>query len=370
MPSIERYTSQELIEMKPSIKCKLVYNKSPHLQQLYAGFLRLQALGIVDLLFDTEAPDSRLSRLPILHVTVNERFRVVYDELDGFNWIPGTIEENLTFFQTAFKVDYYFKRSFNRQVVDMAPLGCKVLPLGLNYHVRPEHVLGRMSIRDNLQAMVRRNDFASRILRLKNEEIALPAEDYEYFPLPRKDIRILCLTRVWNPDDFDSERTKADIETINNSRISAIKSCQKEFGKIFCGGLSDNEFARNHAKSLIASLSLTNKRSYLELVKLHAICIATTGLHGSIGWKFSEYVAASRAILCEPLIYEAPGGFKKEQNYLEFTNADELITGINMLFRNNSALLGMMQENYRYYNNYLRPQNLVLNTLLKVCVEN
>jgi hypothetical protein len=70
------------------------------------------------------------------------------------------------------------------------------------------------------------------------------------------------------------------------------------------------------------------------------------------------------------LVYEAPGGFKKEQNYLEFTSGDELIAGINMLFRNSLALLGMMQENYRYYNNYLRPQNLVLNTLLKVCAEN
>ena len=358
------------MEMKPLIKCKLAYNKSPHLQQLYAGFVRLQALGIIELHIGTQAPDSRLSHLPILYVTVNDSFRVVYDELDGFNWIPGTIEENLTFFQTTFKGDYYFKRSFNRQVVDMAPPGCKVLPLGLNYHIRPEHSLARMSIKDNLQAMVRGNDFASKILRLKNEEMALPAEDYEYFPLPSKDIRILCLTRVWNPDDFDNDRAKANIETINNSRISAIKACQKEFGKIFCGGLSDDQFARKHAKSLIASLSLTNKRSYLELVKSHAICIATTGLHGSIGWKFSEYVAASRAILSEPLVYEAPGGFKKEQNYLEFTSGDELIAGINMLFRNSLALLGMMQENYRYYNNYLRPQNLVLNTLLKVCAEN
>ena len=74
--------------------------------------------------------------------------------------------------------------------------------------------------------------------------------------------------------------------------------------------------------------------------------------------------------MSEPLRYEVPGGFKKEQNFLEFTNADDLIAGINTLRRDRSALLRMMRENYRYYNNYLRPQNLVLNTLLKVLEEN
>jgi hypothetical protein len=200
--------------------------------------------------------------------------------------------------------------------------------------------------------------------------MALPSEDYEYYPLPSKDAKILCLTRIWNPDDFPSDRTKAEIEILNKSRISAITICQKEFGEIFYGGLSDDGFARSHAKSLVAPVASTNKKRYLELVKSHAICIATTGLHGSIGWKFSEYVAASRAILSEPLQYEAPGGFKKEQNYLEFTNADDLIAGINALRRDRSALLRMMRENHHYYNNYLRPENLVLNTLLKVLEEN
>jgi hypothetical protein len=86
-----------------------------------------------------------------------------------------------------------------------------------------------------------------------------------------------------------------------------------------------------------APVSLTNKRHYLELVRSHAVCIATTGLHGSTGWKFSEYVAAARGIVTEPLRYEVPGDFKSEQNYLEFTNEDELIAGISDLVRNRRA---------------------------------
>jgi hypothetical protein len=72
----------------------------------------------------------------------------------------------------------------------------------------------------------------------------------------------------------------------------------------------------------------------------------------------------------EPLRYEVPGDFKSEQNYLEFTNEHELIAGISELVRNRRALVTMMQHNARYYNNYLRPENLVFNTLLRVLEEN
>src|SRR5258707_3446994 len=124
--------------MRPSIRCKLVYKNSPHLQQIYAGFVRLQALGIVELLVEQRAPDPQLGRQPILCVTIDERFKVVYDGLDGLNRITGTIEENLAFFQKTFHADFYFKRSFDGRLTAMPASGCRVLPLGLNYHVRPE----------------------------------------------------------------------------------------------------------------------------------------------------------------------------------------------------------------------------------------
>jgi hypothetical protein len=347
------------------IECALRYNKSAHLQQLYAGFVRLQAAGVIDLQIDTQVSRSELSHLPILYATINGSVAVVYDALDGLNWVPGTIEDNLRFFQTTVKADYYFKRSFNQQVATMGPLGCKVLPLGFNYHVRPHCALVRPSPTERLRDIVRRNELASNLLRSNNDDMALPAEDYEHHPILDKDAKILLLTRLWNPADFDRGETKAHIEALNESRISAVTVCRKEFGERFCGGLSDSHFSRKLAKSLIAPLSLTNKKRYLKLVKSHAICIGTNGLHGSVGWKFGEYVAASRAIVSEPLLYEVPGDFRKEQNYSEFTNVDGLIAGISALLRDRSALLAMMQQNYRYYNSFLKPESLVLNTLLK-----
>jgi hypothetical protein len=352
--------------VKPLIKCELVYNKSAHLHQLYAGFAKLKTLGIIDLDVAKNTRATQESNAPILFVTVDDKHKVIYDTLDGLNWVPGSVEENLTFFQAQFSADYYFKRSFNQRLVNAAPPGCKVLPLGFNYHVRPDNLLIRPSVTDRLREVIRGNDLASKMLRMNNDNMALPAKDYEHAPIPGKDIKILFLTRVWNPDEFKSNQASSYIETINESRVAAVKSCRKEFGPIFCGGLTDDSFSRKYEPSLIAPFSLTNKKSYLNLVKAHAICIATIGLHGSIGWKFGEYVAASRAILSDPLVYEVPGNFAKDQNYLEFRDQQELMNGIEFLLHDRLALIKMMRENYCYYNAHLRPENLVLNTLLTI----
>jgi hypothetical protein len=89
-------------------------------------------------------------------------------------------------------------------------------------------------------------------------------------------------------------------------------------------------------------------------------------LHGSIGWKFGEYVAASRAIISEPLRYLLPGNFQKNTNYLEFNNPDSLIEQITILLSDQKKTLSIMEANFNYYNNYVKAENLILNTLFQV----
>lgn len=97
---------------------------------------------------------------------------------------------------------------------------------------------------------------------------------------------------------------------------------------------------------------------------MHNICIATTGLFGSIGWKFAEYVAGSRAIISEPLNYSIPGNFTNGVNYYDFLNKDDLLNNIQTLLSNKDIVKNMMYNNFLYYNQYVKPENLVLNTLL------
>jgi hypothetical protein len=163
-----------------------------------------------------------------------------------------------------------------------------------------------------------------------------------------------------------SEHFKIEIENINNFRIKCIRACRKEFGELFLGGLQRDGYSLSAAKDMVVPLHITEKKTFIDTIKDHNICIATTGLHDSIGWKFGEYVAASRAIVSEPLKYSVPGEFEIEKNYLVFNNEYELLEKIYILLNDKEKLLEIMNNNYHYYNNYLKPEMLVLNTLLKI----
>ena len=120
------------------------------------------------------------------------------------------------------------------------------------------------------------------------------------------------------------------------------------------------------APDLIMSAEFTKKINYLNNIKKHNICIATTGLHNSIGGKFAEYVAASRSIITEPLHYQPAGDFEENKNYLTFSTIDSLIEKIHLLLQNTELMKEIMTSNYQYYTQYLSPDKLVLNTLLTV----
>ena len=130
--------------------------------------------------------------------------------------------------------------------------------------------------------------------------------------------------------------------------------------------LQHDNFSIQHAKDLLLPFPLTKKENFLKIMRECNICIATTGLHNSIGWKFGEYIAASRAIVSEPLRYQLPGDFNKGENFLEFTNDSELVNCIRILQEDKEKVFDMMKSNFMYYNNYVQPDKMILNTLLKV----
>lgn len=344
--------------MKPLFKCELSYLPSPHLSQIYDGFEKLRKIGIVDI---SVKPMSGDQTKPLLNVRVNKKHNIIYDTLDGLNWIDDSIENNLNYFKKNTNADYYFKRSYTEQLLNYAPVNCKVYPLGLNYPFKPEGKYPN-NLHHKLKDLLKQNFLISKYYR----KTSFSSQDFEYYPIPSKENKILFITRLWNPNDISSEDLKEERELINKNRIDCIKACRKEFGKSFAGGLQEDSFSRLHAKDLILPTSLTKKESYLNTIKEHNICIATTGLHDSIGWKFGEYVAASRAIVSEPLKYELPGNFNDRKNYFAYANVDELLMNIQKLLKSKETLFAMMSSNFHYYNNFLRPDNLVLNTLLKI----
>ena len=64
-----------------------------------------------------------------------------------------------------------------------------------------------------------------------------------------------------------------------------------------------------------------------------------------------------------------PGAFLPEHNYLSFANADECVTGVERLFAEPELTANLMSANADYYQRFLRPDKLVMNSLRGVLAD-
>lgn len=348
--------------MNKLFECELEYFPNSHLMQIYAGFFELEKLGIIDLKIKRVKYNS--SSIAILNAVIDKKYKVVYDTIDGLSWVPGDDTTNLEHFQKTFKTDFYFKRSFDPRMREYRPENCEVYPLGLNYNVQPDKnmFLYADTLQDKIKYLTKTNKFLKGI----SKKSFFYAKDFEYYPVKPKQNRILFITRLWSPEEARSERSKEFRTQLNTTRINCIEACKKTYGDLFTGGLFMEPYAKKNYPSMLMPGNLTNKASFLQTVKEHTICITTTGLHKSIGWKLAEYVAASRVVLTEPLNFTLPGNFNPGSNYYEFENPEQLTTQIDSLLSNPDQIIETMKNNYYYYNNFVKPKNLVLNTLITI----
>lgn len=347
-----------------SLRIQLSYSRNPHLSQLYSGFQALERMGATTCEWDL-APAQRANSPATLSVLVDGRVMLHYDVLDGLNWVVGTAAENLDYFHANAPEGIYFKRSYTDLLNDYAPPGVTVVPLGLNYFVSPFYVPGAIGLRSRFERQLRDSAFLRRLLSI--QAASFPVEDFEALPQLAGETRILMYTRLWDPrgKDVRSPREGTERSEINAARIEALLALREAFGSRFTGGIYTDTFSRSCTDpALLLSWQESEKHSYLAEMKRHAICVATGGLHGSIGWRFAEYVASSRAIVSEPLQFGVGGEFHSGRNYVEFSNVDELVNCVDRLLSDPKLMRSMMVANYRYYCAHLKPSALVLDTLV------
>ena len=298
--------------------------------------------------------------------------------LTGYGQIPS---ENLQFFREtlSLQAEFYFKRSYNDELLAYnAGEKCKLYPLGLNYPVTSrENKVDKIQFdfKSWVKYKLKGNEWLSRKLKAESRK-QYDISNFEYLPVSQnKEPKILFLTRLWNPGTLQKDKLTdtelyetniRELHEINTVRAQSIIECKKLFGKQFTGGLFCDSYSVEKFPELVVSGQVSSKESYLKTVKQSDICIATTGLHKSTGWKMGEYVAAARGIITEKINFDLPGNFSSPANYLEFNNVQQLLDNVSLLLDNRDMLREMMLNNYKYYNLYVRPDNLVLNTLLTV----
>lgn len=317
-----------------------------HLCPVMTGFILLKNQGKLSLKINT---DASLPSASIMEAIVDGK-RLAYDMADGYNF------HNLAEIEEYIKTcDFYFKRSFsdNQNRSLFREQADKIYRWGFNYLVTCD---GNDCFNHNPE---KRLIEIVNFFRGRKPLRYFTYDRFEAVPNKKDEQKILFMTRLWS----DKQTTSKNIDEANSMRIDIVKALQKEYPNNSITGIYDSELARTLCPELILPDKITKRDSYLETMKASDICIGSTGLHGSIGWKTGEYIAASRAIINEAFCYEVTGDFEIGKNYLAFQSVDECITHVDKLFNDSNMVYEMKQNNRNYYLNYLRPDIQVVNSL-------
>ncbi len=333
----------------PEFDCHLIVHnaRAYQMRQAVAGFIELRHQGVVALTWDVRDD----SDYAYLEVVVNGRQRLLYDMQDSGRQVAPDLNWK--------RVDRYFKRSFDPGIA--AAVSDRIRPLGLNYVVNSRHGL--------IQGPVRGRSVAMLVRRLRDACLG-PGFVLEDFERPARRVReqVCFMTRLWDPADAEVE--DADVqqerEALNAFRIACIRRCKAAFKDRFVGGVVDSAHARRCCPDcIVADPRQTRRRQYLDTVKTSAVCVTTTGLHGSTSWKFGEYVAMGKAIVAEPLRYVVPGELAADSHYLAFDDVDRLQAGIERLLGDVGCRREMEAANRRYYQDWLRADRMIWHTLVE-----
>lgn len=326
----------------------------PHSSQVYTGFRRLKTSGFINLQYSScKTEIQRVASSKGVFFEKDERLCFI-DLLDGSEVDGKVLSE----------VDFYFKRTMVKEYEEHG----KIYPYGLNYEVyedAPYFFEIKRLLKLNLSSKRGIKSKVSTILDAMGITYLPRVKQFEYGSVnasPNSQ-KVIFMARTWDPEEAGailSLQEKEDRHLINEERAKIIRTLRKELGPIFLGGFTETAHSSSKYKDcLLENSSLSKKSAYLDLVRKTPICIATTGLHGSLGWKLGEYVALGRAIISEQNSIIIPNGFAEGRNYLSYSNSENCLAKVNYLLANPIAVEQMMIRNENYYLRYLKPEKLI-----------
>lgn len=367
--------------------CKIKYDVSPgntHVSQIVAGYKLLEKNGFLKIKSAepcfTFRSSGNYEHNSIVEVEINGKI-LAYDMADGYQ----SIHRFDVFDSQLDRLDFYFKRSCDLSKHIGMKNAKKIKPLGFNYlcsckgNPYDNYIWRDYSIKSAKNYLVHQFN--------KKENIY----DYKIFEtnnIKYDDYKLLFLTRLWdssgitvegikrtypyftdNEATLETEKWKQSLEFANKNRLEYVRVLRETYGERAIAGFSADFLSQKLCPELIISGELTERRKYLKEIKKNYICITSEGLHQSIGWKFAEYIAAGKAIVTEPLAYETTGYIENGKNYFVYNNTKELVEACDTLLNNIDLVHEMGKDNINYYNEHLRPDMIVLDSL-KIVLNN
>lgn len=336
--------------------CVYYIRKTPHLSMPVTGLLGLEKQGKVKLSFVFDPENRRRYPYPHLLGVYGGGKRVLFDLSDGYGSVERAARLHL-----VEQSDFLFCRSFSPEENRKLPeeLRGRVRPLGFHFHVScPGNPIDAVSSWGE-----RKGDLFQRVFNGATRSWFTP-EKFEKPPQRTEKPTVLFYTRLWNmPKESEIYNT---VQQMNEDRIRLVAELKKRLGPQFTGGIQFDPKWAKRCGPLMEWGPATRRTRYLRTMRQADICIGSIGLHGSIGWKTAEYIAASKAIVNERFIYEVVGGFREGINYLPFTDVDGCLAQVERLLADPQAVYEMGLANQAYYQEYGRPDRMMENALHQV----
>lgn len=351
------------------IHTEVYYRKSDHLTRIMTALYLLEQQKILQCTYiEDEQCDVLPNSANMLEMRIDGK-RIAFDLRDASALNQSKLRDYLA------AVDFYFERSHIdwHTKPEFTSLAHKIHPYGFNYFCSCP---GNRAIKKTVSG----NIFKRSIRNITNHHLFSNVKTYEGKPsyTPGKMPTIIFMARLWNPDEVKinpkhtpeekayREYMRAERKKINADRIEICRELRRIYGKSFYGGILATPYAKTQCPDVLLSAGAAFKLNYLRRMKRSDICIGSAGLEKSIGWKTGEYVAASRAIVCEKMAYLLPGDFAEGKHYLAYDDAPTCLMAVERLYTQPELLCSMQAANYQYYQEYLRPDIQLINAL-KIC---
>lgn len=253
--------------------------------------------------------------------------------------------------------DIYFKRSLRREPLELLPIHLRkrVRAFGLNFPCADAGTWTDWLAASVVRArMAAKSGFAAAMDRFIDDLHlfeGIPSHSrFMANPQGHKRPIVLFQTRVWPP-----EESSDDLEQINRERIDLVMALRCALGERFVGGIVASEFARARCPDAVVSES-THRRAYAALTRSAMVGVYSRGIHGSVAFKLSEYLAAGCCIVAEPFECVLDVPLENGVHYLTFDSADSCVAACKRLLDDKALAVEMSRRNEEYFLRYLLPE--------------
>jgi glycosyltransferase involved in cell wall biosynthesis len=256
--------------------------------------------------------------------------------------------------------DIYYKRSYDALFIQSLPQDVKqkIRPFGLNHatlskaaakKLMTEAIQRHFRAKLAVDATAYSKSFGCLAADLK---LLVSLSGPDTFVRGAHDIErkaVIYQTRVWPPEAFAE-----DLDKLNLERIELVKKLRHTLGNNFAGGIVGDQFSNSLCPEIAVNSGIHQKQ-YVRTMRSASIGVYSRGVHDSLAFKLSEYLAAGLCIVSEPLPHRLPQPLLPGINYLPFRTPDECAEQCQRLLADTKLAAEMRAANSEYYRKFVDP---------------